>query len=186
LEFKSLTSISLRNFRETKQDFSHFFSASTLSLRAAFTMSFIILPVNYDTDLEQIATIDSASSASSAKGLVDVIFPPVRSTKTSEKGLIKSTVSRLSSDGHNSSTKLIKLVDTGLAENAETNPRAIIAYARWRFYTSNTLNEIKYLMREDLPAYFGAGCDPEAVKDCFGTIWQARERLYRRTEYARK
>lgn len=41
-----------------------------------FIMTFKILPVNYDVDMEQIATIDIASFVSSTKDLEDVLFPP--------------------------------------------------------------------------------------------------------------
>jgi len=149
-------------------------------------MTFKILSVNYDTDMEQIAAIDVASFASSSDDLEDVLLPPNPTIKTSHQDAIKSTISRLSSDRHSSATKFMKLIDTELAKSPETDPKAIIAYARWKFYTSDKMSEIIYRKREELPAYFGAGCNAEAVMDYAGSVYEARERLYGRKEYARE
>jgi hypothetical protein len=150
-------------------------------------MTLIILPVDYDVDLERIATIEIESYASSDKSFNEVLFPSTAdATKSTGNDNLKSAISRLSSDQNDPSAKFMKVVDTELVGTSTTaDPKAIIAFARWKFFTSDKVGHIKYPAREDLPALFGPGCNAEAVKDFCGGLVEAKERNYGRKEYAR-
>ena len=151
-------------------------------------MPFTILPINYDVDMPRIAAIEMASYAASDKSLDDILFPPSPSTASeSDEDLIKSTIARLCSDKHELALNFVKLIDTDLVGNSEqTESEAIIAFARWKFFTADKLAEIRYPKTSDLPDHFGPGCNAEAVMDYFGSVCEARERLYGKVEQARK
>ncbi|KAJ5377814.1 acyl-CoA N-acyltransferase [Penicillium cataractarum] len=119
-------------------------------------MNFTILPIDYDADILRIATIELACYADSDQELEKILFPYTNTNPSAEKALAGS-VSRLIHDRDDPALSFVKLVDPIASE--------IIAYARWQFYTTDA-------------------CNPDAVKDYFGRIVQAKEGLYGRAEHA--
>jgi thioesterase domain-containing protein len=139
-------------------------------------MNFTILPIDYDADVSRIAAIELACYDNSDQDLEKTLFPSA-ANNASVGDALASSISRLMHDRDDLALSFVKVVDPVAAE--------IIAYARWQFYTTDTVSQIKYPAKKQLPDIFGPRCNAAAVEDYFGSIVQAKERLYGRGEHAR-